>query len=326
MKKGKKSEALDYFRHLLSQVEVKRFDYQKIDWNLAAALEAAKESVYRLTLEQDDLERVDERETLALETDEQAKAWLVASLPFEHFSQKQLREIVNRVIDRLYELTPDVIGRLSLVKFEIREKVTGLIERGTDLQTQKAFENLFNDKRLGFYLECVAGRFEIPPKIEIRGTKRLVHDDNEPVQRSLFDYVPDNLNDYERSVALCLDRHPEVLWWYRNLVGADCFSVQGYKRNKIYPDFVIQQGHGEKPVATVIVVESNGKHLKGNEDTKYKRSVARYFEKVGRKVPWQKLAKDFDDETFRFQVLDEGEYADRDWQDDLRKMLELGLK
>jgi hypothetical protein len=46
------------------------------------------------------------------------------------------------------------------------------------------------------------------------------------------------------------------------------------------------------------------------------------FEKVGYKVPWQKLAEYFEDETFRFQVLDEGEYADRDWQDDLKNLLE----
>jgi hypothetical protein len=32
--------------------------------------------------------------------------------------------------------------------------------------------------------------------------------------------------------------------------------------------------------------------------------------------------KDFEDETFRFHVLDEGEYEDRDWQDDLKKFLE----
>ena len=38
--------------------------------------------------------------------------------------------------------------------------------------------------------------------------------------------------------------------------------------------------------------------------------------------PWQKLAADFQDETFRFQVLDEGEYADRDWRADLKKLLE----
>ncbi|MDE2320470.1 MAG: hypothetical protein KGL31_00905 [candidate division NC10 bacterium] len=33
-------------------------------------------------------------------------------------------------------------------------------------------------------------------------------------------------------------------------------------------------------------------------------------------------AGDFRDETFRFQVLDEGEYADRDWRDTLKKLLD----
>ena len=322
VKHGHGYEVLDYFRHLLSQVDVTRFDYAGIDWNMTTALEAAKDSVYRLTLEQDDLERVAERESVTLDTDEQVKAWLVASLPFDHFSHKQLREVVHRATERLYQLTPELSGRLGLVKFGVREKVVGLIERGTDRQTQEAFETLFKNKRLGFYLECVEGRFEIPLKIDIRGTKRLIHDDHELVQRSLFDYVPDDLNDYEKSVALYLDKHPEVLWWYRNLVGAHCFSIQGYKRGRIYPDFVVQQGHNKKPVASVVVVESKGKHLKGNEDTNYKRKVASYFEKVGQKVPWQKLAADFQDETFRFQVLDEGEYADRDWQDDLKRLLE----
>ena len=72
----------------------------------------------------------------------------------------------------------------------------------------------------------------------------------------------------------------------------------------------------------MIVVESKGTHLKGNEDTNYKRKAARYFEQVGYKVLWQKLAEYFQDETFRFQVLDEGEYADRDWRDELKKLLD----
>ena len=38
----------------------------------------------------------------------------------------------------------------------------------------------------------------------IRGAKRPIHDDNGSVQHSLFDYVPDNLNEYEESGALKL--------------------------------------------------------------------------------------------------------------------------
>jgi type III restriction enzyme len=149
----------------------------------------------------------------------------------------------------------------------------------------------------------------------------LARDDNEPSQRSLFERVADELTSYETSVALYLDNHPQVLWWYRNLVGPECFSIQGYRRNKIYPDFVVQRGSGKKPVASVLVLESKGKQLKGNEDTNYKKNVAEYFGKVGHKVPWQRLAKDFSDQTFRIQVLDEGEYKDKDWKTDLRESL-----
>jgi len=56
--------------------------------------------------------------------------------------------------------------------------------------------------------------------------------------------------------------------------------------------------------------------------TTYKRNVANFFDRAGHEVPWQKLAEDFENHEFRFQILDEGDYADRDWRDDLRKLLE----
>lgn len=321
VKTGGEYQALDYFRHLISRVDVGEFDYQSVEWDLSKELAEAKDSLYRLTIGQSDLERIEDREAAVLEADEQVKAWLVASLQVEHFSFKQLREILDRVLARVYDGNPPLHDRLGLVKFALRERVAAFIERETDRQTQHAFEDLFQKKRLCFYLECVEGRFEIPPTIRIQSTRRLVHDDNEPIQRSLFDYVSNDLNDYEKSVALYLDRHPEVLWWYRNLVGPEHFSIQGYRRNKIYPDFVIQRGRSRKPIPLVIVVESKGKQLKGSEDTTYKRTVAVYFERIGQKVPWQKLAEEFENQTFRFQILDEGDYADRNWQDDLKKLL-----
>jgi type III restriction enzyme len=322
VKQGSRYEALDYFRHLISRVDVEGFDYIAVDWDMAAALASAADSFYRLTIGQDSIERTEERRATVLETDEQVTAWLVASLPFDYFSHKQLRTIVSRAATCLYTATANLSGRLGLVKFQARDKIVGLVERETDRQTQEAFERLFSEGRLCFYLDCVEGRFEIPQRVPVRTTRKLVRDNNDPVQRSLFDWVPDDLNEYEKSVALYLDGHPQVLWWYRNLVGPQNFSIQGYKRNRVYPDFVAQQGRSKKPVASVVVVESKGKHLKGNEDTNYKRSVAAYFGKIGRKVSWQRLAKDFESETFRFQVLDEGEYEDRDWKDDLKKFLE----
>lgn len=323
VKNGKKEpEKLDYFRHLLSQTDVSRFDYEAIDWDLREALTAAMDQFYRITLGQEELERLGERAFASLETDEEVKAWLATNLPFNYFSQKQLREVVERVIERLGLVNKGLTGQLPLVKFLLREKTGGFIERETDRQTEEAFKKLFESKKLCFFLDCVECRFEIPEEIEVRTLRPLLHDRGDGVQRCLFDFMPDDLNEYEKAVALYLDSHPEVLWWYRNLVGPDNFSVQGFRRQQIYPDFLVQRGQQKKPKAWVLVLESKGGHLQGNPDTNYKRSVADYFGKVGRKVPWQDLGEGFENHQFRFQVLDEGEYADRDWRDELKKLLD----
>jgi type III restriction enzyme len=172
-------------------------------------------------------------------------------------------------------------------------------------------------------LECFEGRFEIPNELEVRSTKRLRKSNDTDLKKSLYDYVPDDINEYEKSIALYLDAHPQVLWWYRNLVGHKYFGIQGYKRNRVYPDFVAQKrvAQDEFPFATVLVVESKGKHLAGNLDTEYKKDLADRFEEVGREVYWQHLAEGFHKNHFRFQVIDEGDYSHRGWQETLEKFL-----
>lgn len=159
---------------------------------MSTALASAADSFYRLTLGQETIERIDEREATILETDEQVTSWLVASLPFDHLSHKQLRTIVNRAAASLHAATTNLSGKLGLVKFHARDKMVGLVERETDRQTQEAFEKLYKDGRLCFYLDCVEGRFEIPRRVPVRTTRKLVHDNNDAVQRSLFDWVPDD--------------------------------------------------------------------------------------------------------------------------------------
>ena len=78
-----------------------------------------------------------------------------------------------------------------------------------------------------------------------------------PVERSLFDFASEERqNQYERAVALVLDRHANILWWYRNIVGAEHFAIQGYRKNLIRPDFVVQSGARARPVHQVLVIES----------------------------------------------------------------------
>ncbi len=308
-------EGLDYFSHLLSAVNVARFDYASIEWNLDDEMKKAGDVFFRVTLGQRDVRVVGQRAQDEWESDDRVRAWLVANLPYDHFSYKELGEVVDRATARLGRQR----ARLGLIKFILREKLAAFIDAQTDIQTEQAFRKLYRSKRLCFYLKCVECRFEMPPEITLRRTRKLVHEDNSPVERSLFDTVTEaSFNEYERKVALFIDRHPEVLWWYRNEVGKDSFAIQGYLRNKIYPDFVVQKGH-RNPSPEVLVVETKGEHLAGSADTEYKREVADYFDKIGKGVTWQHLGEGFENATFRFQILDQN--GDNGWKDALRRLL-----
>jgi type III restriction enzyme len=312
---------LNYHAHLLSQVDADRFTYDRIDWPLAEELKNAKDRFYRMTLGSDIQRRYETKADL-VESDAEVLGWLTAALRFDYLGFKQLRRIVQRVYERLCATELQLRDRLGLVKLVVRDHVERWIQEQLDIQTERAFAKLFESSRLVFYLECKSCRFQIPPSLEIRATRRLVHDNGEQIAKSLFDYIEHEAqNEYERKVALCLDRDANVLWWYRNLVGPENFTVQGYRRNKIHPDFVVQSAKRGKPVHRVIVIESKGKHLEGNPDTTYKRKVADYFGKVGKKVSWQQLGEGFADHVFRFQILDEAHPGGRDWQDALQALL-----
>jgi type III restriction enzyme len=322
VKTSRTYEALDYYRHLLSEVDVTSFPYSQIDWDFTEDLTKAKDRYWRITLGTG-LEELESHEIGNYQDDASVKAWIVSTLDFYWFSAKQLHYVVEMVCERLLSIK----DKIALVKFLLREKIEGFIQRHTDDMTKAVFENLYSNKRLCFYLECVEGRFEIPSEVEIRlkNARKLRNPDtDEPVQKNLFDFVANDLNEYEKRVALYIDQHPQVLWWYRNLVGEGNFAIQGHRRSPIYPDFVVQKGNaeGNHVEAKVLVVESKGAHLKGNEDTTYKRYLGKIFQELGQQVSWQELGEGFESQKFRFQVLDEGEYADRDWHADLKVFLE----
>lgn len=320
VKGAKGNEPLDYFKHLLSHVDTARFDYQRIaEWKLDDAIAQAKDRFYRVTLGEE-LKRTDEADADVIEEDAKVLSWLVANLPFEYLSFKQLRRIVKRVHEVILgsELKGLLEGRLALVKTVLSTRIADFIQEELDQQTRLAFEELYTSGRLGFYLQCERCRVQVPPSVTIRKTKRLLRDDNEPLERTLFDYQDEaDLNEYERKVGLVLDRDERVLWWYRNLVGPEWFDIQGWLRPRVRPDLIAQSEliAGRSP--EVWVVETKGGHLEGNADTRYKKDLAKAFERVGHRVPWQQLGEEAAEHRFRFHVLDES-----DWEDTLEQLID----
>jgi type III restriction enzyme len=110
-----------------------------------------------------------------------------------------------------------------------------------------------------------------------KGAEQLVGAGGEPLQRSLFSPVyKEDLNQQEREVAVYLDAEKSLDWWHRNVARRE-YAVQGWRRERIYPDFVfaVLPDGARDADKRIVVLEMKGEHLKGNPDTEYKQAVLR---------------------------------------------------
>lgn len=193
----------------------------------------------------------------------------------------------------------------------IIEELKKILDKERNRLSEQVFRKMINNKKLCFFLIENKGGFVLPSRIKVKSNKQLIRNDNTPIQRSLFDYVPEeNINDLEKSVAIYLDEQENLLWWYRNMSKQD-YHIQGWKRSKIYPDFIAKDKQADKEdYGTVYVLETKGIHLK-NEDTKYKQDVFALCNELGAKKPWKELFGEFPDNNFQFQVVFEDEWENR---------------
>ncbi|MBM4135569.1 MAG: restriction endonuclease subunit R [Nitrospira sp.] len=179
-----------------------------------------------------------------------------------------------------------------------------------DRLAEQVFRELIEQKVLWFFLLSGKGGYKLPGSIKVKNTsKKIVRNDNTPIQRSLFEYVAeDEFNEMEKSVAIYLDEQEKLLWWYRNLSRQD-YYVQGWKKNKVYPDFIFTDIDDRKQndYSKVYVVETKGLHLK-NEDTDYKRNIFDFCNRLGQQKDWRELNLEFTDKRIEFQVIFEDEW------------------
>lgn len=113
--------------------------------------------------------------------------------------------------------------------------------------------------------------WQMADKIEVQ------HDSNEiavTLEKSMFErqYLS-NYNNLEKSIALAINNKDVVQWWHRLAVRGTEYSIQGWKREKIYPDFLVKMEAGKDGIERMYFVESKGEHLEGNKDTRYKKDL-----------------------------------------------------
>ena len=224
-------------------------------------------------------------------------------------------EAARRVFDSLMTKHPrsKVTANYIFVLEELRKRLE--VER--DRLSRQVFSGLLDSGTMRFIVvtdDLGVNRLPLEityPKTERQATK----DDRSQFERNLFDRTNESdLNGLENKVAAYLDGQERLFFWYRNRARKD-YYVQGWKRHRIYADFIVtlqaDEPDSDDEFHRVFVVETKGVHLKHSEDTDYKRSVFDLCSKHAKKTDWATFVPAMHHKILRFEVVDEDEWQRR---------------
>ncbi len=211
-----------------------------------------------------------------------------------------------------------VTGNFVFVVEELRKR----LQAERDRLAEQVFHELLDADQMRFMVVAQdLGFNRLPKKIGVPpGERRATRLDGNQFILSLFEHVPeDSMNSLEHQVASYLDEQENLFFWYRNASRRD-YSVQGWKRGRIFADFIFtasrQSADSDNAYHDVFVIETKGLHLKLNVDTNYKRSVFDICSEHAKKREWSELVPTMQNKMMRFEVVDGDE-----WQARLNELL-----
>ncbi len=168
--------------------------------------------------------------------------------------------------------------KLGAVGHLVLEKLRAHLSDERDRLAEQIFISDVAAGRIQFRLRTDSHNWMMPEKITSQrdaNSQELKRKDGHIVQNNLFDAVyKDDLNGYERDFACYIDGEKALHWWHHNVAKQD-YALQGWRKNKIYPDFIFAMDHKEGK-ERIMILETKGEHL-DNPDSKYKKSVLDIF-------------------------------------------------
>lgn len=187
------------------------------------------------------------------------------------------RDVVQRLMDGLQANGFDE-AKLNSLAGLIVEELRKHLEGCRDRMAEAFFRAEVAAERIQFRLRTDKHNWTMPESTityEPDSAAQLPGRNGAPLERSLFSpiYRGDFSSNDEREVAVYLDDQQALRWWHRNVAKQNYF-VQGWRREKVYPDliFAVQRNEtGDR----VVALEMKGEHLAGNDKSEYVRNLLR---------------------------------------------------
>ena len=203
--------------------------------------------------------------------------------------------------------------QLLASRYRLLETMRAALLASVHAHTERIFCELLAGGGLSFRLEGGDLNWELAEKLTFEVTQppdyEIRHKANgQPVEKSLFEQVwSRHFNSLEKDVALYLDDVAAVRWWHRIAVQED-WHLTGWKKQRVFPDFLVALEETEGQPTRLVVVETKGLHLQ-NEDTDYKRRLFETLEKHSATgVPVGELTLDDQPGPMRFRLVLDGDW------------------
>ena len=276
---GERVRELDYETDVLSRIDWRGFDPGHIAACIPENARAADAQLRRIGLTNEGQESLF-RETTVIGSDE------VAAFDSVHAVRMILDIVPNPFVGR--EIIGRLLGALRVRGFDdhklggiarlVIEEIRNRLNRERDRRAEALFKEGVEGGRIQFRLRLDGRDWQMPSQIDASeppGSRQFLTQSGGPLQKSLFEPVYQiELNRDEQDVAVYLDGEAAVSWWHRNVARTQ-YGIQGWKQQKIYPDFIFVV-RGDGATSRIVVLETKGDYL-DNLDTAYKREVLSFL-------------------------------------------------
>lgn len=269
---------LDYETDVLAAIDWRGFDPKEIAERIPENAQAAESQLQRIRLAEDG-DELFVGETVAANTeilafDPAHAVRMISDIVPNPFVG---REIVGATLAALRTRGFDD-AKLGLLASLIVEELRKGLDAARNARAEALFKAEVAAGRIQFRLRLDGRNWRMPFSIETtepENARQLLNRAGGPLEKSLFAPVYENeLNSDERDVAVYLDGEKTLAWWHRNVARTQ-YGIQGWKKAKIYPDFIFAvQRQGEAKRITVL--ETKGDQL-DNLDTAYKREALTFL-------------------------------------------------
>jgi type III restriction enzyme len=270
---GDRVRDLDYETDVLALIDWQGFDPTDLASRVPQSAQAAESQLQRIRLS-DNGNELFVGETVAPNSEK---------LIFDPaHAVRMISDIVNPFVGR--EIVAATLRHLRARGFDdaklgqlaslIVEELRKGLDEARDAEAEALFKAQVGAGRIQFRLRMDGRNWRMPFSLETsepENARQLVNRTGGPLERSLFSPIYEReLNSDERDVAVYLDGDEALTWWHRNVARTQ-YGIQGWKKSKIYPDFIFavyREGENKR----ITILETKGDQL-DNLDTVYKREA-----------------------------------------------------